>query len=202
MSRSGNLTIPYTSVRTTIILLLHVEIPQNSSMIQHTVLLSYIDWMILFFDMWSLLNVYYQFMSFHSVELLEMSQCSETSVCTAITRSKIMVSLVYREFLQAGSFYSYLGGIWSVGILVIILYYYQHSAVFGFWRFDNVLVLVFVPLLFLILYIDMSQCISTFGTKNCLLTWNWWFFSLIIGVASWSYTLLLSKFGGVRLLEI
>ena len=100
MSRSGNLTIPYTSVRTTIILLLHVEIPQNSSMIQHTVLLSYIEWMILFFDMWSLLNVYYQFMSFHSEELLEMSQCSDTSVCTAITRLKIMVSLVYREFLQ------------------------------------------------------------------------------------------------------
>ena len=96
-------------------LLFLIEIPQNSNIIQHTVLLACVEWMILFFGIGSLLNLYHQFMYFNAEELLEMRQCSDRSVYTAITRLKtrlkIMAPLVYREFLQAGSFYSYLSGI-------------------------------------------------------------------------------------------
>ena len=114
-------------------LLLYIEIPQNSSIIQHTVLLSCIEWMIIFFDIWCLLNVYHQFMYFSAEELLEMWQCSDSGVCTAITLLKIMVSLVYGDsfrrvpFIQTAAAYK---------LLVSWLYTLLLSTFSGVWLLE------------------------------------------------------------------
>ena len=57
-----------------------------------------------------------------------------------------------------------------------IFYYNRDSAVSDSWRFDNALILVFVPLLLLVLYIDISLCSSTFSNLYCLLAWRWFFY--------------------------
>ena len=68
-----------------------------------------------------------------------------------------------------------------------VFYYNRDYAVSDSWRFDNSLILVFVPLLLMVLYIDISLCSSTFSTWYCLLAWSWWFFYWICWSLLYAY---------------
>ena len=86
-----------------------------------------------------------------------------------------LVSLVYLDlFLRA--LYWYSDYVLCCYYRDYIFYYNRDYAVSDSWRFDNALILVFVPLLLLVLYIDISICTSTFSTMYYFLAWSWWFF--------------------------
>ena len=95
-------------------------------------------------------------------------------------------SLVYLDlFLR--DLYSYFDYVLCCDYRDYVFYYNRDYALSDSWKFDNALILEFVPLLLMVLYIDISLCSITVSTWYCFLEWSWWFFYWICWCLQYAY---------------